>query len=118
MVIPKETMSGEEYERWEKGLPALPKKKIERPEPIPPKIQNQIKWEDLPIEKLVRIQAARKRILKNEEGVTFIGYDAIVEIKDSKPLTGFFFEGDMEKLRKLPVIAENTDARLLSGISF
>ncbi len=117
MTIPKDAMTLEDYERYEKGLPPLPKKKIERPDPIPPKIEN-LKFDDLPIEKLVRIQAVRKKILKNAEGVNFIGFDAIIEIKDSKPLTGFFFEGDMEKLKRLPVIAENTDARLLQSIGW
>ena len=117
-MIMKDAIPREDWTRIDKGLAPLPKKKVERPDPIPPKVENQIQFKDVPIEKLVRIQAVKKRIVKNEEGARFIGYDAIIEVKDSKPLTGWFLEGDMMKLKKFPVIAENTDARLLGSIGY
>ncbi len=118
MTIPRDAIPLEDFERMEQGLPPRPKKIVVRPEPEMPKIENQINFADIPIEKLLRIQAVKKRIVKNWEGVRFIGYDAIIELREGKPLTGWFQEGTMEQLRRMPVIKENTDARLLGSIGW
>jgi len=117
-MIPKDAIPLEEWERMQKGLPPLPEKKVVRPEPELPEIKNRVNFEDIPIEKLLRIQAVKKRIVKNQDGVRFIGYDAIIERREGKPLAGWFQEGIMEQLRRMPVIKENTDARILGSIGW
>ena len=111
-------MTEEEYKRWEAGLPPLPKKKVVREEPEFPKVENQIRFESIPLDKLVRIEAIRKHVLKNPEGAHFIGFDIEIEIKDSESLAGWIGEGDLYKL--LPFIRQKgeTDQALLHSIGY
>jgi hypothetical protein len=115
-MIPKDAITEEEYSRWEKGLPPLPKKKVERPEPEFPKITNRIDFESVPLDKVVRINAIRKNVLRNREGIIFIGYDTEIEVKDSKPLQGWIGEGDLRRL--ISLVREKTDQLLLHSIGY
>ena len=115
-MIPKDAIPLEEFERMEQGLPPRPKKKVIRPEPEFPRVENRIEFVDIPLEKLVRIEGIRKNILKNSEGVRFIGFDIELELKDSKPLTGWILEGDLYQL--LPFVREKTDQVLLHSIGY
>jgi hypothetical protein len=113
-MIPRDAVSLEDFERAEKGLPPLPKKKIIREEPEFPQIPNRIEFAKIPLDKLVRIEAIRKNVLKNKDGVRFIGYNIEIEMKDSKSLQGWIMEGDLYKC--LPYLREKTDQALLRSI--
>lgn len=83
MPLMQEAVSLEDWERSKKGLKPLKRKIIQRPEPERPEIQNEIKFEDINLERFKSLDNATRNTLKNKEGVRFIGYD--VEITLGKP---------------------------------
>jgi len=117
MVIPIEAVSKEDFERMEKGLPPLPKKKIVRPEPELPEIPNRIEFDKIPVDKVKRIvKVSQPERLRNKEGNIFIAYRIELEMGDGSLLDGYAFEGDAIRIRKLPWIRENSDARVIDII--
>jgi len=70
-----EAMSKKDWDRAEKGLPPLKVEKIKRSEPERPKIENEIKLDDIPINDFVELEYARRKTIQNTEGVRFIGYE-------------------------------------------
>lgn len=116
MVIPRDAVTLENFKRSEAGLAPIPEKKVPREEPEFPKVENQIKFESIPLDKVVRIEAIRKNVVKNFEGVRFIGYDIEIEVDGSESLQGWLMEGDAIRLKKLPWVREKTDMRLLDVI--
>lgn len=89
MPMMQEAMSKAEWERKEQGLPPLKKKKIVRKDPEPPKVENLLNFKDLPLDRFVRLVNAKRTTLKNKDGVSFIGFDVEMEIKNKdkkKPL--------------------------------
>jgi len=116
MLIMQEAMGKEDWERAEKGLPIIPKMKIKRPEPERPKIENEIKFDDIPINDFVELEYARRKTIKNSEGARFIGYEVSMVLgfkrkqgrpKESekeqisgepKTLSGWMGEGDFLSL--------------------
>jgi hypothetical protein len=118
MSLMNEAISREDFERQEKGLPPLKKDKIVRPEPEFPKVDNLIKFDDIPILDFERIVTSAMRRIKNKEGVNFIGYDVTILLKarrragrptkeeeeagEPQPriLKGWMIEGDFEKLKR------------------
>lgn len=75
MPLMQEAMTKENWERQERGLRPLKANTVKRPEPKKPDIDNEIKFEDIPIEDFVELEYAKRNTLKNEEGVRFLGYD-------------------------------------------
>jgi len=116
MTIPRDAIPLEGFERMQKGLPPRPEKKIVRVEPEFPKFENRIEFEKLPLDKLARITGIRKNVLRNKDGVHFIGYDIEIEVKDSKPIQGWIGEGDL--IRLIPFVREKTDQALLHSIGY
>ncbi len=115
-MIPKDAIPLEDWERIEQGLSPLPKKREIRPEPEFPKVENRIDFESIPLDKVMRINAVRKNVIKNKEGVRFIGYDIEIELKDLKPLQGWLLEGELVRL--VPLIREKTDQAMLHSIGY
>jgi len=114
MGIPREAIDKADFDRMERGLPPRPKPKIIRPEPKFPVVPNRIEFLKLPLEKLIRIEAIRRRVIRNEEGVSFLGYDIQIEVRDGKPLQGWIEEGDLVRL--LPHVRDLTDEAILDNI--
>jgi hypothetical protein len=75
MPLMQEAVTMENFDRQEKGLPPLKPEVMKRPEPERPKVKNEIKFEDIPIDDFVELEYAKRNTLKNEEGMRFIGYD-------------------------------------------
>jgi len=119
MPLMQEAMSRDEWERKELGLPPLKKKKVERPDPVPPKVDKLLSFKEVPLDRFVRLISVKRNNIKNKDGVSFIGYDAEmeikVEVKSQKPLdkilseegktyilSGWFPEGEwMQFLRNM-----------------
>jgi len=119
MPLMQEAMIREEWERKELGLPPLKKKKVERPDPVPPKVDKLLSFKEVPLDRFVRLISVKRNNIKNKDGVSFIGYDAEmeikVEVKSQKPLdkilseegktyilSGWFPEGEwMQFLRNM-----------------
>jgi len=119
MPLMQEAMSREEWERKELGLPPLKKKKVERPDPVFPKVDKLLSFKEVPLDRFVRLISVKRNNIKNKDGVSFIGYDAEmeikVEVKSQKPLdkilseegktyilSGWFPEGEwMQFLRNM-----------------
>ena len=113
MPIMQEAIDKEDWERMDKGLPPIPKPKIKMPIPSIPNIENQIKLDDIPIERIEfgGISFCRKAI-ENKEGYKFMGYEISIILKrkqgrpkedgkDDKPISGWISEPDFLKLRQL-----------------
>jgi hypothetical protein len=88
MAIPNEAMEVEDYERWEKGLPPKRKASPVIPEPEFPEIKNLLSFDDIPIDRFRRLVSAKRHLITNEDGVTFIGFDVTVELKEAKKKPG------------------------------
>jgi hypothetical protein len=104
MPLMQEAMSREEWERKELGLPPLKKKKVERPEPTPPKVDKLLSFKEVPLDRFVRLISVKRNNIKNKDGVSFIGYDVEMEIKSKdkkKPLD--------------KILSEESETYLISG---
>jgi len=75
-----EAMSQENFERQEKGLPPVKRKKIERPEPDKPEIENEIKFKDIDTTLFNDLKSAKRNVVKNKDGVRFIGFDVVMSV--------------------------------------
>ena len=114
MGIPREAIDLEDWKRMDKGLPPRKKAKIVIPEPKFPVVPNRIEFLKIPLEKVVRIAAIRRRVIRNEEGVSFLGHNVSIEVRDGKPLQGWIEEGDLVRL--LPHVRDLTDEAILDNI--
>ena len=81
MPLMQEAMSREEWERKELGLPPLKKKKVERPDPVFPKVDKLLSFKEVPLDRFVRLINVKRNNIKNKDGVSFIGFDVDMEIK-------------------------------------
>ena len=97
-----EAMSKKNWERGEKGLPPLKVEKIKRPEPERPKIENEIKFDDIPINDFVELEYARRKTIKNSEGVRFIGYEVSMVLGPLKRKQGRPKESEKDDIQGEP----------------
>lgn len=117
MAIMQEAMTQENWERTEKGLPPLKPKKIVRPEPEKPEVENQIYFENIKPELFARLDSAKRRTIKNAQGVRFIGFDITMHMYQKgafgrpkevekgvlaapEKLSGWMLEGDFLSLTR------------------
>jgi hypothetical protein len=82
MPLMNEAMSKEDYDRKEQGLPLAKKKRVVVSEPNPPVVENEITMKDIP-ESFV-LASARRQIVKNKDGVTFIGFNILIYTESLK----------------------------------
>ena len=75
-----EAVSKENFDRLEKGLPPLKPKKVVIPDPQKPVIDNEITMKDILLGYDVKLDYAKKNLLRNEQGVRFIGFDVIITL--------------------------------------
>lgn len=80
MALMNEAMSKEDFERMEKGLPRLKPKRVDKPDPALPTIENEIKAADIPGGYEIHLESAKRHIMRNEEGVRFIGFNVVIEL--------------------------------------
>ena len=97
-----EAMSKKDWERGEKGLPPLKVEKIKRPEPERPKIENEIKFEDIPINDFVELEYARRKTIQNTEGARFIGYEVSMIVGPLKRKAGRPKESEKDDIQGEP----------------
>jgi len=84
MPIMSEAISKENWERIDKGLPPIPEKKIVKLEPEFPSIDNVIKFSDINLDEFDELKNANRKIIKNKDGVSFLGYEMTVSFKPPK----------------------------------
>ena len=113
MAIMQEAMTKADFERAEKGLPPFKPKKVVRPEPETPEVEDEIKFEDT--QGFIELLRAERKTVKNAEGVRFIGYSVEIMVEGKKKpgrpkesekeipveprvLEGWMCEGDFLKL--------------------
>jgi hypothetical protein len=99
MPLMKEAMSKEDYDRAEKGLAPLKLVKEARPDPEYPLIKSEIKLSDIPPDEPIKLEYANRNILKNKDGVSFIGFSVFIlvlsdKIKEPFPMEGWMLEGE------------------------
>jgi len=113
MVLQREAIALEDFERQERGLPMRKRKIIERPEPIPPVVDGLLKLEDIPTLE-IKDFSARGRTVRNEDGMGFTGFDVYIQFQDKSEFQGFMLEGPFQEL-KARIPKDRTD--LLSKIA-
>jgi len=113
MVIPRDTFeSKEEMEAFLSGHPLPRKPKVQKADPLPPSVPNQVRLEDIPLAPITDFEARGKSV-RNKEGVKFCGFDFSVEFEGGKSISGWLPEGEFFLLKKR-IPPERTD--LLSKI--
>lgn len=80
MPLMRESMSKEDWDRQEQGLPPIKRKVEPRPEPEPPEIGDMILFKDVPIDLFSRLLAAKFKMVKNKDGMRFAGFDVEIEL--------------------------------------
>jgi len=125
MALMKEAMSKKDYDRKEQGLPPLKVVKTSRPEPEKPIIKNEITMKDITDGFTVELESAKKRPIRNEDGVIFIGYDVVVVLHPvskkkgkeddvaSKILEGWMLEGEF--LTLVRTYSKQIDRQVIHG---
>ncbi len=86
MSIMQEAIPKRDWEDMQQGKPMRIKPQIARPEPERPAIENEIKFDDIPVNDFVELEYAKRKTLKNAEGVRFIGYDVSMILNSNAPL--------------------------------
>jgi len=99
MPIMKDMMDKTDWERLNKGLPVEKKAKPVFDDPKQPAVRWQIDVSSISAKDLESITGQRKNV-HNKEGVTFIGYDVQIQVKDEKLRKGWITDGDLIKLKK------------------
>jgi hypothetical protein len=103
-----EAIDKADWELLDKGLPIRKKPKVIIPPPKMPKVENQIVFADIPLDRFEKLISARRRTILNEDGIRFIGMDIKIEVKkragrplksenpesQSKTIEGWMAEGD------------------------
>ena len=101
MSIPKEAISLANFKRQERGLPPKQEPKRVREDPIPPKVADQIAFDDLPTGEIFDFNARRRHpTIKNKDGVMFTGFDIFLETRDGEISQGWLPEGAFQKLKQ------------------
>ena len=107
MVLPRDAISLEDFNRTERGLAPRKRKVTPRPEPIPPVVDDLLKIEDIPNLEITDF-SARGRTVRNEEGMGFTGFDVYVQFQDKSEFEGWMLEGEFQEL-KARIPKERTD---------
>jgi hypothetical protein len=86
MALMRESMSKEDFDRAEQGLPPIKRTVAPRPEPEPPDVKERILFKDIPLDMFSRLLNARFRSMRNKDGMRFTGFDVEIElsIKEGK----------------------------------
>jgi hypothetical protein len=110
MPLMAEAMSKAEWDMMEAGK-RIPKRVVEpRPEPEMPKVDGLILFESIPQERFVRLVSAKRGSIKNNDGMSFVGYEVAFEIK--------YTEGSkkVKKSKALDkILEEEKETYILSG---
>ena len=77
-----EAMTKDDFERTEKGLPPFKVKREPRPEPERPTVENEIRFKD--ISGFIDLLRAERKVIKNAEGVRFIGFSVEIMCEGKK----------------------------------
>ena len=115
-MLPRDAFEGDaEMEDFLAGRPLPKKPRVVRPEPEPPIVENQIRFDDISLGEIRDITAKiHHPPVRNKDGMMFVGHDVSVVIGE-KTFLGWMTESDFLLLKKrLP--PERTD--LIQKISF
>ena len=101
-MIPRDAVELEDWKLADQGLPVPKKPKVVRPDPEPPHVPNQLKFEDIPQGEIRDISArgrSLKNAVRNAEGQIFVGMDVSVAVGD-KVFEGWMAEKDFLLLKR------------------
>ena len=106
MPLTKEAMSKEDFDRAEKELLPIKREKVVLPDPKKPITDKEIFLSDVTaLEEFysVELVSASRKMIKNEDGITFIGFDVSIEFlpkdeneksEDIPKMDGWMVEGE------------------------
>jgi len=98
MGVMNEAIPEEQYERIQRGLPPLPDTAPRPTDFEMPKVQGQIARDKIKPDEVEKVSGVR-RVVRNREGVRFIGYDISITTKGDKVISGWMGESDLNWLR-------------------
>jgi hypothetical protein len=93
----REAMTKDNFDRVERGLSPLKPKVVERADPKPPSMDDEILSSDVKEGYKVKLEYANRVAKKNEEGVSFMGYEVKINLllkKETLTLKGWMIEGE------------------------
>lgn len=96
----KEAVDETDFERLERGAPVKPVPKLKMNEPEAPKVDDVIEYSPELENNLVQVMKISVSNKKNTDGVRFIGYEVVLNMKGEKILTGWMPESDYVRLRR------------------
>ncbi len=94
-----ELLDVDNFERWQEGKPLKKEKPPKMPEPEPPQVKNTLTMENLKIEDVGSIPSAKRKPVRNKEGVIFVGFDVVVNMKNGKRVAGWMPAKDFHEFR-------------------
>ncbi len=100
--VMQEAMPLEDFKDWDfKGSPPRKRVRVGPPEPKPPKVKNALHFDKIDRKEILEVLEGRRKVLKNREGVRFMGYHLALQMKDNKILEGWMSEADFTTFRRL-----------------
>lgn len=97
----KNAVDTEDFNLWDKGQKPRRKPVASHPDPKRPKIDNLIELDKIKLDELVSVTKGRRHIIRNEDGVMFMGYDVGYQIKGQKAVEGWMSEADYVEFRRI-----------------
>jgi len=104
MAVPrtiKTAISDEDYQRWDSGKRARPKPAPVHPEPAPLKGKKPLALDKISLDNISLAVSGRRNVKRNPDGVRFIGFDVVLQMKEGKDVEGWMTEGPYVELRRL-----------------
>ena len=106
--ITKEMVDKADWEAMDRGEKPKKKSKPVHNNPEQPKVKNQIKASNIPLEELVSI-TGRKKTIQDKDGIRFIGFEVSVQLRDKKLITGWMTDGDILYLQRMTREVQGVD---------
>ena len=103
MAVPrtmKTAVPDEDYRLWDEGKRARPKPAPFHPEPKPPKGKS-LALDKISLDNIALAVSGRRNVKRNPDGVRFIGFDVVLQMKEGKDVEGWVIEGDYVELRRV-----------------
>ena len=101
----RDAVDMENYERWDKGQPMKKKVKPVKTEPLPPKIKP-LQVDPVTVDS---VSFGKRKVLKNPEGIRFMGFEISFTDKEGKTVQGWMSEDKYLDLKRELSWTINTD---------
>lgn len=94
-----ELVDMDNFQRWQDDKPLKPEPAPRIPEPKPPKVKDQLTADNIKIEDVAALLTAKRKPVRNANGVIFLGFDLGLEMKNGKKVSGWMPAKDFHDFR-------------------